>query len=67
MKNSPNTSDAGADMFPTTRKYPRTLQEAFPQDYYDWLERPEPDYTGRIAIVLVVATILGLVIALWLR
>lgn len=54
-------------MFPTTRKYPRTLQEAFPQDYYDWFERPEPDYTGRVALALVVATILGLVIALWLR
>lgn len=54
-------------MCPTTRKYPRTLQEAFPQDYYDWLERPEPDYTTRIAAVLIVLLVWGLVAALCLR
>ncbi len=24
----------------TTRRYPRTMQEAFPQDYYQWIEGP---------------------------
>lgn len=67
MKNSPNTSDGGTEMFPTTRKYSRTLQEAFPQDYSDWLDRPEPDHSGRIAVTLVVVLTVALVIALCLR
>ena len=54
-------------MFPTTRKYPRTLQEAFPQDCSDWLDRPEPDHSGRIAVTLVVVLTVALVIALCLR
>jgi hypothetical protein len=24
----------------TIRRFPRTLQEAFPQDYYQWMEGP---------------------------
>lgn len=25
----------------TVRRYPRTMQEAFPQDYYQWMEGPK--------------------------
>lgn len=49
-------------MYPTTRRYPRTLQEAFPQDYYDWLERPEPNYT-RVSIGVAVLTVCIAVLA----
>lgn len=24
----------------TTRRYPRTMQEAFPKDYHQWMEGP---------------------------
>jgi hypothetical protein len=28
------------DINPTTRRYPRTLREAFPQDAREWLDEP---------------------------
>jgi hypothetical protein len=28
---------------PTTRKHPRTLNEAFPQDAAEWFEGPSPN------------------------
>lgn len=33
-------------MTPTTRRYPRTLQEAFPRDYADWWEPPPRVFTS---------------------
>lgn len=41
---------------PTTRRYPRTLQEAFPQDYPEWFEghKPEPRwYSVGLALAVV--------------
>jgi hypothetical protein len=41
---------------PTTRKYPRTLQEAFPKEYLGWFERhkPEPSWSSvRLALVII--------------
>lgn len=38
-------------MTPTTRRYPRTLQEAFPRSYPDWISHFKPRHhrtTGAI-------------------
>lgn len=47
-------------MTPTTRRYPRTLQEAFPRDYADWWEPPErPVIHGWVRTTLYVIAIWG--------
>lgn len=36
----------------TVRRYPRTMQEAFPQDHYQWMEGPSK-YKADSDIVLI--------------
>lgn len=51
-------------MTPTTRRHPRTLYEAFPQDFADkWIEPPPPNTTWRNITLLVVAVVLWVMLA----
>jgi hypothetical protein len=39
---------------PTTRCYPRTLDEAFPQHAYNWIEEPlEPIHWADVCIITI--------------
>lgn len=38
-------------MTPTTRKYPRTLQEAFPKSYPQWYSHFKPRHHRTTAVV----------------
>jgi len=48
------------DRNPTVRRYPRTMQEAFPQDYSEWFEvhKPEPRWYSVLSALLAVAFLL---------
>lgn len=47
-------------MTPTTRKYPRTLREAFKDaDYACAIERTDTRYESGVAILVVVALFMG--------
>jgi len=52
-----------------TRKYPRTLDEAFPQDYCDPIERPidTPDRIVLWACTVAAAVVGALVLVGWLK
>jgi hypothetical protein len=39
---------------PTTRRFPRTLREAFPQDFREWVDEP-PDETIHVWDICVIA------------
>ena len=56
------------DNNPTTRRYPRTLLEAFPQDANNWeyIERPDRHITFWDVVLWVLATvIIGFFIWYW--
>lgn len=51
-------------MMPTTRRYPRTLQEAFPASYPDWYSHFKPRHHRTTAVISFAAGLaLGLVLA----
>jgi len=51
-------------MTPTTRRYPRTLREAFPSSYPNWYERFKPRHHRTTATVCFVAGLgLGVLLA----
>ena len=54
------------DLNPTTRRYPRTLNEAFPldADRASWLEAPEPEVPIWNKLLAILA-LLGWCVLLW--
>lgn len=48
----------------TTRRYPRSLAEAWPKDYADPIERPEKYRLRFRDLVLVVVAVVGSLVAL---
>ena len=42
----------------TTKRYARTLAEAFPQDRAEWLEKPRQSLTDQV-LGVILATIIG--------
>jgi hypothetical protein len=49
----------------TTRRYPRTMQEAFPKDYFQWMEGPvKYQVDSDIVMVPVVTFFAGLLLGL---
>jgi hypothetical protein len=51
----------------TTRRFPRTLQEAFPDDYFQWMEGPDRTYVESDTILIPLVTFfLGLIVGLLL-
>lgn len=50
--------------WPTTRRHPRTLAEAFPVERAEWIEPPEPRQLHRLADVAMLAVAIVAVLLL---
>jgi hypothetical protein len=53
--------------WPTTRRYPRTTQEAFPQDNTQWWYPPEQRLRDKVFFWIGIAIWVGLMIYFWRR
>lgn len=54
------------DLNPTTRRYPNTLRDAFPQDYYDWFEAPpKKNYNWALALLGIAMWVLIAALLAW--
>lgn len=51
--------------YPTTRKFPRTLAEAFPDERGEWFYPPEPKSMERVYIGIGVVAWIGLSVYFW--
>lgn len=53
--------------WPTTRCYPRTMDEAFPNDVSrtEWFYPPEPKHTWGNAIMFIAGIMLWVMLAYW--
>jgi hypothetical protein len=48
---------------PTTRCYPRTLKEAFPQDNENWIDPPKEKITGHDILMSLASILMYIFIA----